>query len=80
MANSTTLTIDTQTIKSSFFELKRIEKALFVLKRAFSKALPAKYGSALWWQEAEEEVDRELMAGRIYKAKSTKDLMKKLQK
>jgi len=79
MANSTTITIDRQTIKSSFFELKRIERALFVLKKAFAKALPARYGSALWWQEAEEEVDRELAAGRIYKAKNAKDLIKNLQ-
>lgn len=79
MANAKNLTISVDVAQSFVSEIKRIEKALINLKRSVLLSLPVKYGSELWWQKAEEEVDRELSAGNIYKADNVTDLMKQLE-
>lgn len=81
MATNRSTTIDTETAESIFSEITALQKKLESLRKKVVKLLPAKYGSNLWWEKAEEEADDDIKHGRVYGPfKNADDLLRSLHK
>lgn len=74
MANTKTLTASADTAQSLFSEIEKMEKALADLKKRLILALPAKYGSDLWWEQGQLIAEKEIKEGKYYVLESVDDL------
>lgn len=77
---ATTKTFDSTTTLGLINDITKTTEALEKLKKKLILAVPAKYGSKLWWEQGEIEAKEDIKAGRSYELKSIDDLDKPLKK
>lgn len=72
--------IDVPTTIAILDELEKLSKVIETTRRKIIMALPANYGSNLWWEQGHIEAQEDIKAGRVYELRSVNDLDEYSQK
>lgn len=57
-------TIDLATGRELLSEIEKMAKSLAVLRKKILRALPAKYGSEMWWEKSTKKALKEIEEGK----------------